>query len=162
MTLAEKVKNEQENRTGIFLHREGLFWKAYEYSAYLFVKEVRAYNPQKKEIKSLKADVVSLGFPDQVLGDILKGQDHAAHGEKCIEIKGFPPVEVSGYEQWKKNLPARDAVVAGDVVAAGTTGTGSDLAVLARLRSFRTEAASPLQCLMFISELQKELSHDVR
>ena len=153
MTLAEKVKNEQDNRAGIFLHREGLFWKAYEYSAYLFVKEIRAYRPQKKEVKSLKTDIVSLGFPDRILGEILDGRDHAAHGEKCIEIKGFSAVEASDYEQWKKNLPAGDSAAAGH---------GGDLAVLARLRSFRTEAASPLQCLMFISELQKELTHDVR
>lgn len=173
MTLAEKIKNEQDNSTSVFLHREGLFWKAYEYSAYLFVRDVRAYNPQKKEVKSLKTDAVSLGFPDQVLGEILKGRDHVAHGDKCIEIKGFQPVEVSGYEQWKNNLPLAVSKLTGSGTENGTndeTGggtvngnkTGSERTVLARLRSFRTEASSPLQCLMFVSELQKELSHDVR
>lgn len=185
MTLAEKMKNEQDNSTSIFLHREGLFWKAYEYSAYLFVRDIRAYNPQKKEVKSLKTDVVSLGFPDRVLDEILKGRYHDAHGDKCIEIKGLQPVEMSGYEQWKNNLPlAVSNITCGetgngtgngtngrtndetgygtDVVTGAGNKTGSERTVLARLRSFRTEASSPLQCLMFVSELQKELSHDVR
>lgn len=177
MTLAEKMKNEQDNSTSVFLHREGLFWKAYEYSAYLFVRDIRAYNPQKKEVKSLKTHVVSLGFPDQVLGEILKGRDHDAHGDKCMEIKGFQPVEMSGYEQWKNNLPLAVSNPTSTGIGNGTndetgketgggtgngTKTGSERTVLARLRSFRTEASSPLQCLMFVSELQKELSHDVR
>lgn len=48
MTLAEKMKNERDTSIGIFLHRKELLGKTYKYSAYLFIRGVRAYHPQQR------------------------------------------------------------------------------------------------------------------
>lgn len=42
MEISEIIKTEQEN-TQIVLHKEGLFLRAYERSAFLFVKYIREY-----------------------------------------------------------------------------------------------------------------------
>lgn len=153
MTLSEKIAKEQVQNTSVFLYREGLFWKAYEYSAFLFVQHIRAYRAQKKHVKILKQDVVSLGFPDCALDDVLKDRESERIDEKCIEIKAdFPIIKEEEFEQWKVVTESRTQQTKKlEEVAI------SDHSVLSRLRTFRVESASPLQCMLFISELQKEL-----
>ncbi len=49
MKIADIIKT--ENNTNIYLHNEGLFWRAFEYSAFAFVKNIKQYNAKKKFIK---------------------------------------------------------------------------------------------------------------
>jgi hypothetical protein len=53
---------EKENKQ-IILHKEGLFIKVYERSAYLFTKHIKEYKLTKKNYKNAKQEVVYLGFP---------------------------------------------------------------------------------------------------
>lgn len=68
MTLAEKMKNERDTSIGIFLHRKKLVEKAYKYSAYLFIRGVRAYHPQQRGLNrgKYKDDLrICLTWPTQ-------------------------------------------------------------------------------------------------
>jgi hypothetical protein len=40
-----------EDKQNIYLHNEGMFWRAYEYSAFAFVKNIKPYNGKKKFVK---------------------------------------------------------------------------------------------------------------
>ena len=57
MKISEIVKREENNKD-IILHKEGMFWRAYEYSAYTFVKNIKQYNAKKKFIKKVNSDIV--------------------------------------------------------------------------------------------------------
>ena len=63
MTVKEIIQIENGNRNTIILLREGIFWRAYEKSAYAFSMQVHPYKPTRKWVIAVKQDVVSLGFP---------------------------------------------------------------------------------------------------
>ncbi len=56
MKIEDIIKT--EDNTNIFLHNEGLFWRAYEYSAFAFAKNIKQYNTKKKFIKIVNSDIV--------------------------------------------------------------------------------------------------------
>lgn len=165
MKLSDILMLEAPGSPDIYLHREGLFWKAYEYSAYKFVRTVRAYNPQKKWMKGIARDIVSLGFPDSVLADILEGRTAEQPDEKKWIIRGAEPAGEEEFESWKEEMPRHSSPAtttmqpdaSPSISAAAETRSPNAQAVLKKLAAFQVESASPLQCMMFISELQKEL-----
>lgn len=166
MILSDILMQEAPGNPDIHLHREGLFWKAYEYSAYQFIHTVRAYNPQKKWMKGLQRDIVSLGFPDRVLAEILQGRTAEQVDEKNWIIRGTEPVGEEEFENWKEKLSRHVSTTTASCPAASVqsscavpaeTAHSGERTVLAKLAAFQVESASPLQCMMFISELQKEL-----
>lgn len=48
----------------IILRKEGLFWRAYEVSAWLFITSLKEYNPTKKFYKVISNEVVHIGFTE--------------------------------------------------------------------------------------------------
>ena len=58
----EDILKTEDNRS-IYLHNEGLFWRAYQYSAFAFVNNIKPYNAKKKFIKKVNSDIVFIGFP---------------------------------------------------------------------------------------------------
>ena len=62
MTIAEKISNSRD-KTLFTLYKEGLFYKCYNEDAMLFAQRVRAYKVSVKYVKSVGAEVLSLGFP---------------------------------------------------------------------------------------------------
>lgn len=74
MTSRELIAAEASNTDRIVLYREGLFWKAYERSAYALCTQVRAFRPTRKVLKALGGgDIVSVGFPAIAADRILAG-----------------------------------------------------------------------------------------
>ncbi len=69
MVISDILELEKEN-TNIILHKEGLFIRVYERSAYLFVKHIKTYNLTKKFYKNVKQEVVYLGFPQSSFSKI--------------------------------------------------------------------------------------------
>ena len=47
MTSQDFIRAEAENTDRIILYKEGLFWKAYERSAYILCTQVRPFKPTK-------------------------------------------------------------------------------------------------------------------
>lgn len=169
MTIADKLALELPETTVIYLHREGLFWKAFEYSSLKFVKEIKVYKVLKKYIKAIKKDVVSLGFPDSHLNEILAGFSYINKSEKLIEVSGVTPVSEDEFCKWKNAQPLYvDTTIAEQPEMPIFTQIDSRIPqcsardkVLIRLQQFQVESATPMQCMLFISELQKELKNDL-
>lgn len=65
--LKEILHKESENTHTLHFYREGVFFKAYEHSAYLFVKYVKPFMVKKRFVKSVNQEVVSIGFPTNSL-----------------------------------------------------------------------------------------------
>ena len=167
MNLKEKIETEQQEQPVIFLYMEGMFWKAYEQSAMRFTKEVKAYKLQKRFVKAVNGEVVSMGFPDGSLQEVLRGRELTKIDDKRISFCVGTAFSATEFVAWKASLPL-DAVaaapVAGGVPAAAPAVTvagapdagfsDAERRVLARLAAFRVETASPLQCMMLVSDLQ--------
>jgi len=67
MTIAEKIQISADE-TKFTLFKEGLFYKCYNEDALIFTENVKEYKVNAKYIKSVGADVLSLGFPLTVGG----------------------------------------------------------------------------------------------
>lgn len=68
MKLSSILALEASEEVKIYLHREGLFWKAYERSAFLLLRETgKKYQVKCRQMKATGDVVRSVGFPDSVL-----------------------------------------------------------------------------------------------
>ncbi len=101
-----KIEEKLQIETGenIYLYKEGVFWTAYNLSAYMLV-QLKNLRPAKKYIKSVKQEVVSVGFPSSVLsffteqlGVPLKQADTQIVLNK---LQGFDTLL---FDQWKDSL----------------------------------------------------------
>lgn len=187
MTVAQIVASESGNKDRIHLYREGLFLKAYDRSAFLFQKHVKSFKPIKKFFKSVNGDVIMLGFPSGNLSALLPETEFLERDEMhvcfaCPEINlreyelWFGSVPMAPEKPRRKQAPAdagfpsrgesilreeaqapaamsvtlftpEDFVPAGDVVSG----------VIRDLEAFSVENSTPLECMMFLSGLKKEL-----
>ncbi|MCK9254541.1 MAG: hypothetical protein GX793_00450 [Bacteroidales bacterium] len=106
MKIKDVFEIEKANVDSINLFKEGLFWRAYEYSAWRFVKYIKEYKLLNKYVKSINSHIVYIGFPDSFLDSIInliKLKDKSfTKFEKHINIKAFS--EEKGFEIWKTKL----------------------------------------------------------
>ncbi|MCC8170860.1 MAG: hypothetical protein LIP00_03555 [Parabacteroides sp.] len=160
MDLRLKLNSESTEQPLIRLHLEGMFWKAYEQSALRFIKEIKAYKVLKKPVKSLGCEVAALGFPSGKLDEVLNGREYTRINEKEITLSSQTVFTREEFNEWKKSLPLQtDGVVPKSRSPNVDTGfstfsSESVRQVIERLFSFSVETASPIQCMMLVSELQ--------
>ncbi|SUE34483.1 hypothetical protein [Rikenella microfusus] len=206
MTLQEILAAENRNTDKIYLHLEGIFWKAYERSAFAFIHRISRYKASKRFVKYLDAEVVSVGFPDASRAKVLG--DRPLETEKAdMLVLGTGTIDAEEYGRWKEAIPLVVSKPAGmpspvfgtlyggvprqmvipvpDAESvprrvpaaplssrsseAGSTGsypaaaseTSVGEAVLRDLRNFSVENATPLECLLFVSSLKKQLNGNI-
>lgn len=160
MNLKDKIDAERQDEPLILLYMEGMFWKAYEQSAMRFTKEVKAYKLLKRFVKTVNSNVVSMGFPDGSLEDVLKGRAFTRVNDKLVSFYVDTAFTADEFETWKTDLPVEAEISASSsaaVVPAAQPNTHFPEAtkqVLTQLAAFRVETASPLQCMLLVSDLQ--------
>jgi hypothetical protein len=163
MKILEILELEQEN-TQIILHKEGLFIRVYERSAYLFTKHLKAYNITKKFYKNVKQEVVYLGFPQNSFSkieDICKEKNLTVKEEKNhisttlnIKITGLTNFTENEFVNWKNNI----ALIESEGVALSPRPHSlKENEIIEKLRNFSVVSKTPIDCQAFIVELQNEL-----
>lgn len=164
-TLKEILSLESPASGGIRLWPEGIFYKAYDCSAYLFVHELRAYRPKRKFFKVVERHVVSIGFPMSALPAILR-ERHAEAADSDMGTKYIAlgkPVEERPFREWAETIvPEEEAEGTktrnGEEAPAHVS--AAERRVLESLRAFSLENASPMQCMMLVAELRRRLQPD--
>lgn len=231
-SIIEVAARERADACEVLLYPEGIFYKAYGYSAFRFVRWIRPYQVKKRAYKKLGAQMCYMGFPQAALDGLL-GADFRADrmDDGTVVIRGaFGPVEPEAYDAWVSSIPlsvpkprvpagsapclpagsapclpagsapclpvgsapgvpvspapsldapGADAPLSGDrpetlragnygggVAEAALAGNGATAAaepsreteVLGRLHAFALEAATPLECMLFLSSLKKTLN----
>lgn len=64
-----------------------------------FTKEVKAYRLQKRFVKTVNSEIVSMGFPNGSLQDVLKGRDFMRVNDKLLSFRvetAFTTAEFEG------------------------------------------------------------------
>ncbi len=106
----QEILDFEENQTNLItLVKEGMFWRAYEQSAYLFT---RHFWPELKVnggyVKSAGKEVYYVGFPEVSLQKIIDKIPEVGdsflmeQGQNRVTIANVPPVD--GFEEWKQGL----------------------------------------------------------
>lgn len=91
------------------MFREGNFWRAYERSAYAFVKYVNSLKAVKRAYKALGGEtLVYVGFPISSENKYLEGRDHHIAGDRLI-VPLAEAIDQTQYEQWKAEVPQKEA-----------------------------------------------------
>ena len=157
--LQEILLKESGNTDTIYFYREGVFFKAYEHSAYLFVKYVKPFMVKKRFVKSVNQEVVSIGFPTNSLhGYFEKGK--IKENENTAEVVINETVDSTTFDEWRKKIelisntekkPKQPLSVASHPVV------GNQDVIIMKIKTFPIEVKTPLDCMMFLSELKKML-----
>ena len=151
MTSKEVIKSESENIGTIILYREGMFWKAYEHSAWFVCTFVRPLKVSKKRVKLLDgAEMVSVGFPDMSLETMMKGHTLVSSSGEELYYASVNDFNRTLFDEWKASLPAKGR-------QASPEREKSADEILERIRKFKVASSTPIECMMFVTELQSML-----
>ena len=147
MILSDKIKLSSSNE--IHLFKEGVFWVAYEQSAYYFHLK-KGYKPTKKFIKKINSEVVSVGFPENALATMDRKQSQESPNHIVLQAEEL--IEEEAFLEWKNRIDIKKQ----NVNNPGCE-TPVDLAVIERIKSFELSCATPMECMMFLFDLKRNL-----
>lgn len=167
--LHEILLREGINTHTIRFYREGVFYKAYERSAYLFVCHVKPFLVKKKRVKSVEQEVVSIGFPTHSIAHYFEQSRIKENGSEA-EVEMTQEVDVVAFETWKQGIELtvanqhkspfkRGKVSSGDgcTPAMRESDDCAENEAILKLKLFPIEVKTPLDCMLFLSELKKML-----
>jgi hypothetical protein len=186
-TIAKRIATEMGNVNHIHLYREGLFMKAYNVSAFLFQKHVKPFRPVKKFIKSAGGEIVLIGFPSKLLNEIFPDGKCEHRGEDYALMACDGEFNKREYDMWfdaVKPTPPKphalrratayriapsdsDATLANDcepcdvkvtLIEKNVPPAGVNAIVAGMVEAFSVENSTPLECMMFVSKLKRELA----
>ena len=151
-TKSRILEAERSNENFIDLYREGVFLAAYERSCYAFHLLVRSdYRVIRKYMKSVDAEMVSIGFPATRLEEVVEGREVVATewGFRVIlRTDEIPPME--DFEEWK----AQQEEYVPSEKKASKPAAKNDLAEL--IRNYPLENKTPMECMLFLYELKRQ------
>lgn len=111
MTVFEKLQvvTSYAKNGRILLLREGMFWKAYQEAAYLFVTYLRPYQVNRTYVKKVQTDVFSLGFPVPSTAKVLSAVSYHEDGDRLV-ISLDSPFDELGYLCWRDSVTVQPSV----------------------------------------------------
>jgi hypothetical protein len=108
MTKLEIYQLEQQNDGKVYLFREGMFYKAYERSAYLLCTRVQPFKVSARPLKGLNEPLISVGFPMASLEKFSAGMNREGgvlgqESSLVLQMSSLP--DLSGFPAWKASFP---------------------------------------------------------
>lgn len=153
-TIDEILSSEQsKDRLCIQLYSEGIFFKAYEHSAWLAYHILNRFMVKKKYIRKAGQEIVSIGFPKTALGKWPAGR-------KMCESETKAAIYIDDCEY--DSIPEKDFTRWKDSISHGRESKAEDKAVesaiIEQIRLFPVESKTPIECMMLVSSLKRELA----
>ena len=125
MTSQDFIRTEAANTDRIILYREGLFWKAYERSAFAVCSQVRAFKTTKKALKTLGGGhLVSIGFPAASESSVCGALECISREQDRVVFAAPRAVDAAEFEVWKAAQPLKEAVRRTKTAVAADAGAG--------------------------------------
>lgn len=156
-TIKEKLILEREKQNNeIILHREGIFYIAYEHSAWLFTVAIHNFKVKKQYIKCVAQDVVSIGFPMTSLENLASGCEITDEGGvlHLLLPAGRLP-QKNDFENWKfLQHHAKGQEEQTTHVSENNAPLAKKLELLKMINDFPIECKTPLECMLFLSEIK--------
>ncbi len=156
MTIKEITEYEKENINTIRLYKEGIFYKAYEKSAYAFIMQIHPYSVKAKYFKMIGEAVVSIGFPASALNKFTDKIEVNEEGNKFIVIK-CNEVDNEMFEQWKLSISNKELAVNNEELPPIVPPNA--VKVIEMIKAYPLESKSPMESMMFLSEIKTMMNH---
>ena len=166
----EIERNTLEQCTAIHLFREGTFYRAYEWSAWLCQRFFPELKVTHRLLKS-GDDIVFVGFPLTSIDRYTpQGATIAPTGENSIDI--ILPADVlpadaktemlaGDFTNWIQSQPLTEASkkkVEESRVEAARNAHPRLTDVMLRILAFPIEQRSPMECMVFLADMKKQIS----
>lgn len=172
----EKLREDIDLCRKAYLYREGKFLRAYEWSAWLFVKYVNDFKVTTRQSKSSDMPVSMIGFPSSSmdkftpLGALVEPQPDGSviliFSSESIPDDADIKSMASEYAEWKNQQPVsenkkekkeieRDSFDVEDYHFSHRITLSS---VMQRILAYPLERKSPMECVEFISDLKRQLA----
>ncbi len=154
MKIFEIVEKESNN-DAILLHREGIFWRAYEVSAYRFITHIKSYNIKSKYYKNIKKDIVYMGFPSSymdTIADICSTKGYEVDRQQDSMIKIGCNTDITGYDVWKQELIDNTIKIAKE---SKNIVTKEDL--LQEIADYPLALKTPMEAQQFLYHIQQKI-----
>lgn len=164
-TIKEKLSLEESKQpTSLILHKEGIFYIAYEHSAWLFCSLIHAFKVKKRFVKCVAKDVVSIGLPMTSLEKLCAAYKVTALSDEmvAVELPHEAVCSLAGYDDWKTEIPLETEQRGGAADKEEKTETADIHALLIeKIKDFPIESKTPLECMLFLSEIKKLLNGNI-
>ena len=179
----EKLRQDPQSWNKIYLHKDGKFFRAYEWSAWLIKTAVCTEEMQKQrgDQKMLQAnryvtkkgEYVSVGFPLESLAKFMVGfdgfdpstvEDYAEFALASTDDASTSYEELNAaFETWKQSLPEKDTKQGQKPVhgGAGVDTEGGRVGmfqILSQVLSYPIESKTPAENAEFIAGLKRQLA----
>lgn len=157
-SIENSLKYESEVPSGkIRLISSGEFMRAYNHSAWLFYACISKYKVIRKYNKAQQKNIYFLGFPANKLLELVNGRicEKTDFGYDVTLKSDEQPAE-EGYETWINEVPVEVASRA-DATAIPLSGRELESAVCKKIREFPLETKTPIETVVFLSEMRKHL-----
>ena len=152
MSISDIVALEDLNQGFIILHAEGIFWRAYEKSAYVFATQVAPMQILKKGYKVLGGrEVCYLGFPMATAEKYLTSLTLEGSTEKQRKYRAPHDWDEADYEKWHQEIAPHQVKTTSELPA------NPHEDVLDAIRGFEVLTHTPLDALHLIVSLQQML-----
>ena len=157
------------HRDILHLHREGSFYRSYEWSAFLACRYLH-------EFKGVEQPVAFIGFPETSINKwIPEGAEQTAVGEKHLAVRlpkelfgeDMPEAMDAAFVEWKDAVPLSESQAKGEKKAKTQMGLdfGSDkeagvtlTSVMQRILAYPIESKSPLESMAFLADVKRQLA----
>lgn len=159
--LEQESANSNSNE--IHLYQEGMFWKAYEYSAYRFTFGICAFMVKKKFIRTLSRDMVSIGFPMDSLKKHSALFDLVSEGDKQCTIVPKNCTPPMPFEEWKASIPlwSNNSAPASVETAVQQQQPQSEAEkIVDEIRRYNLANVTPMECMMWLSQLKTRINNN--
>lgn len=166
MSIAEKIRFSVDKER-FTLFKEGLFYKTYNADAMVFVQKVKAYKVSHKLIKSVGAQVLSVGFP---ASEINKGNltfeyisERIGAEEFKIETKKvsfYLKKDIKqGFDGWHDEVVNENSLqyTIKPKSYVPTINEAYIKELVAMIKNFDLANSTPMEGLSFIQRLKKEI-----
>jgi hypothetical protein len=176
----EKLREDRESWNKIFLHREGKFFHAYDWSAWLIKTCICTEEFQKERgdetilaanrYITKKGEYVSVGFPIESLSKYMPEYESivADNGEYATvfvdlgDLSGVSYEEIAGkFDEWKQSCPIKEVKPKGgarqqNALYAPPGGKGI-FQIVSQIISYPLEAKTPLESVEFLRQMRSDL-----
>lgn len=167
----ESSRQTDDDYRKIHIFQEGSFYRAYQFSAWLCTMYMKDFKVTHRQMKGIDDSVCFVGFPVTSL-DKWTPQDskteQVAEKHQCITLAiqvGDSAQMMQQYEDWKSSVPLsepkeKETMTRAEGAAKQPNGGRQTLfSVAQQILSYPIESKSPIECMLFLSEVKCNLAN---
>ena len=136
------------------LFREGIFYKCYNEDAMLFHQRVKPFTCSARIFKETGNPVISLGFPVTLLECKRITEEQLSD---ALDATNYCETSAELTFTLKENIKQAYKSFEEQVLISSSTPKDRHDTILDKIRSFDLANCTPMECMVFLHELKKEL-----